>query len=90
MSTENVEAFAESQNFMETPSRKQKKYMGEKQKLQKEMKKRYEDFDPVETSANRRADLSVQERKEFEGKIKLENNLIGTGYNTVLLKVKIL
>ena len=34
--------------------------------------------------------LPTQERKEFEGKIKLENNLIGTGYNTVLLKVKIL
>ena len=85
-----MEALVESQNFMETPSRKKKKYMGEKQKLQKEMMKRYEGFDPVETSANPRADLSVQERKEFEGKIKLENNLIGTGYNTVILKVKIL
>ena len=46
--------------------------MGEKQKLQKEMKKNCGGFDPIETPANLRADLSIQERKEFEGKIKLE------------------
>ena len=44
--------------------------MGEKQqkkKLQKKLKKRYEGFDPVETPANPRADLLVQDKKEFEG-----------------------
>ena len=75
MSAENVETLVESQNFMEHPSKKKKKHVGEKQKLQKEMKKRYKGSDPVETPGNLRADLSIQERKEFEGKIKLENKL---------------
>ena len=53
--------------------------------------KDYEGFGPTETPANQRADLLVQERKEFEGKIrKLENKLIGKVYNRVLRKVKIL
>ena len=51
---------------------------------------KYEGFGPIETTANPRADLSIQERKEFEEKIKLENKLIDTGYNWVLQKVKIL
>ena len=63
--------------------------MGEKQKLQKEMKKNCGGFDPIETPANLRADLSIQERKEFEGKINLENKLIDTSYNRVLQNVKI-
>ena len=52
--------------------------------------KDYEGFGPTETPANQRADLLVQERKEFEGKIKLENKLICKVYNRVLRKVKIL
>ena len=59
-------------------------------KLQKEMAKKYEGFGPVETAINPRADLLIQERKECDGKIKLENKLIDTGYNRVLQKVKIL
>ena len=42
----------------------------------KEMTKKYECFGPIEIPANPRADLSIQERKEFEGKIKLEKKLI--------------
>ena len=38
-----------------------------KKKLQKKLKKRYEGFDPVETPANPRANLLVQDKKEFEG-----------------------
>ena len=53
-------------------------------KLRKEMAKLYEGFGPIEIPANPRADLSIQERKEFEGKIKLENKLIDTSYNRVL------
>ena len=53
------------------------------------MKKKYESFDPVETPANPRADLSIQERKEYEGKIKLENKLIDISCNRFLQKVKI-
>ena len=34
--------------------------------------------------ANPRAHLSIQETKEFEGKIKLENKLIDIIYNRVL------
>ena len=59
-------------------------------KLRKEMAKKYEGFGPVETTINPRADLSIQESKEYGGKIKLENKLIDTGYNRVLQKVKIL
>ena len=44
--------------------------------LRKEMAKIYEGFAPAETSANPRADLSFQEKKEFEEKIKLENKFI--------------
>ena len=76
------------ENFKESPSKK--KHMGEKQKLQKEMKKRYGSFDPFETPANLRSDLSIQGRKEYEGKIKIENKLIDSGCNGVLQKVKIL
>ena len=54
------------------------------------MAKKYEDLGPIETLADPRADLSIQEGKEVEGKIKLENKLIDTGYNGVLQKVKIL
>ena len=54
------------------------------------MAKKYEGFSSVETAINPRADLSIQERKECEEKIKLENMLIDTGYNRVLQKVKIL
>ena len=54
------------------------------------MAKKYEGFGPVETGINPRADLLIQERKECDGKIKLENKLIDTGYNRVLQKVKIL
>ena len=48
------------------------------------MAKKYESFGPTETPTNPRVDLSIQERKEFEGKIKLENKLINTGCNRVL------
>ena len=58
-------------------------------KLRKEMAKKYEGFGPVETTINPRADLSIQESKEYGGKIKLENKLIDTSYNRVLQKVKI-
>ena len=54
------------------------------------MAKKYEGFGPVETTINPRADLSIQESKEYGEKIKLENKLIDTGYNRVLQKVKIL
>ena len=54
------------------------------------MAKNYEGFAPAETPANPRADLSIQEKKEFEEKIKLENKFIDTGYNRVFQKVKIL
>ena len=40
------------------------------------MTKKYEGFGLIEAPANPRADLSIQERKEFEGKIKLENKLL--------------
>ena len=50
-------------------------------KLRKEMGKKYEGFGPIEIPANPRAALSIQERKEFEGKIKLENKLINTSNN---------
>ena len=82
MLADNVETLVESQNFMEPPSKKRKKHMGEKQKLQKEIKKRYEGFDLAETPANPRADLSIQERKEFERKLKQENKLIDTCYSS--------
>ena len=53
-------------------------------KLQKEMGKKYEGFGPIEIPANPRADSSIQEKKEFEGKIKLENKLTNTSNNKVL------
>ena len=56
-------------------------------KLRKGMAKKYEGFGPIEIPANPRADLSIQERKEFEGKMKLENKLIETissSYSKVL------
>ena len=40
------------------------------------MAKNYKDVGPDKTSANLRADLSIQERKKFEEKIKLEKRLI--------------
>ena len=79
MSTENMEILVESQNCRQT--------LIQYSKLRKEMAKKYESFGPIETPANPRADLSFQERKEFEGKIKLENKLIDTGYNRVLRRV---
>ena len=51
------------------------------------MAKKYEDLRPVEIPANPRADLLIQKRKEFEGKIKLENKLIDTSSNGVLQRV---
>ena len=47
------------------------------------MRKKYEGFSPTEIPANPRVDLSIQERKEFEEKIKLENKLINTSNNKV-------
>ena len=58
--------------------------------LRKEMAKNYDGCAPGETSANPKADLSIQEKKEFEEKIKLENKCIDTGYNRVFQNVKIL
>ena len=52
------------------------------------MAKKYEIINPVQTPSNPRADLSMQERKKFEGKMKLENKLIDRGHN-YLLKVNI-
>ena len=86
MSAENVKTLVKNVWNLQA---KRKKHMGEKQKLQKEMKKKYESFDPVETPANPRADLSIQERKEYEGKIKLENKLTEISCNRFLQKVKI-
>ena len=40
------------------------------------MVKKYGSISPVQTLANPRADLSIQERKEFGGKIKLEKKLL--------------
>ena len=51
------------------------------------MAKKYEDLRPIEIPANPRADLLIQERKKFEGKIKLENKLIDTSNNNVLQRV---
>ena len=53
-------------------------------KLRNEMAKKYKSLAPIETPANPRADLSIQERKEFEEKIKLENKLIDIVYNRIL------
>ena len=57
-------------------------------KHRKEMPKQNESISPVQTPANPRTDLLIQERKEFRGKIKLENELTDRGYN-YLLKVNI-
>ena len=57
-------------------------------KHRKEMPKQNESISPVQTPANPRTDLLIQERKEFEGKIKLENKFTDRGYN-YLLKVNI-
>ena len=51
------------------------------------MAKKYEDLRPIEIRANPRADLLIQKRKEFEGKIKLENKLIDTSSNNVFQRV---
>ena len=48
------------------------------------MTKTYKGFGPIETPANPRADLLIQGRKEFQGKIKLKNKLTDTGYNKIL------
>ena len=45
------------------------------------MAKKYEGFGQIEIPTNPRADLSIQKMKEFEGKIKLKNELIDTGCN---------
>ena len=55
-------------------------------KHRKEMAKQHGSISPIQTPANPRADLLIQERNEFEGKIKLENKLTDRGYN-YLLKV---
>ena len=57
-------------------------------KQRKEIPKQHESISPVQTPANPRADLLIQERKEFGGKIKLENKLTDRVYN-YLLKVNI-
>ena len=44
-------------------------------KHRKEMPKQNESISLVQTPANPRTDLLIQERKEFRGKIKLENEL---------------
>ena len=54
----------------------------------KKMAKRYESVRRVQTPAMPRADSSIQERKEFERKIKLEIKLTDRCYN-YLLKVNI-
>ena len=57
-------------NLQAKKNEKKKKAHGRettKKKLQKKLKKRYEGFDPVETPANPRANLLVQDKKEFEG-----------------------
>ena len=64
--------------------------MGEKRKAHKETKKKYEGFDAFENPTNPRADLTIQGKKKYEVKIKLENKLIDSGCNRVFQKVKIL
>ena len=62
--------FGKSQKFLEPRSKKKKKistWERNKKKTAKKLKKRYEGFDPVETPANPRANLLVQDKKEFEG-----------------------
>ena len=51
-------------------------------KLRKQMAKSYESFCPIEFPTNSRVDLWVEERKKFEGKIKLYNKLIDTSLNS--------
>ena len=73
MSAENVETLVKAKTFWNLQAKKKekkKKAHGRettKKKLQKKLKKRYEGFDPVETPANPRANLLVQDKKEFEG-----------------------
>ena len=73
MSAENVETLVKDKTFWNLQAKKKekkKKAHGRettKKKLQKKLKKRYEGFDPVETPANPRANLLVQDKKEFEG-----------------------
>ena len=73
MSAENVETLVKAKTFWNLQAKKtekKKKAQGRettKKKLQKKLKKRYEGFDPVETPANPRANLLVQDKKEFEG-----------------------
>ena len=44
----------------------------------------------METPANARADLSIQQRKKSAEKIKLDNKLTDTDYHRVLQEVEIL
>ena len=73
MSAENVETLVKAKTFWNLQAKKKekkKKAHGRettKKKLRKKLKKRYEGFDPVETPANPRANLLVQDKKEFEG-----------------------
>ena len=73
MSAENEKNLEKHKNFWNPQKKKKekkKKAHGRettKKKLQKKLKKRYEGFDPVETPANPRANLLVQDKKEFEG-----------------------
>ena len=73
MSAENMETLVKAKTFWNLQAKKKekkKKAHGRettKKKLQKKLKKRYEGFDPVETPANPRANLLVQDKKEFEG-----------------------
>ena len=72
MSAENVETLVKAKTFWNLQAKKQEKKKAHgrettKKKLQKKLKKRYEGFDPVETPANPRANLLVQDKKEFEG-----------------------
>ena len=69
MSAENVETLVKAKSFWNLEAKKKKISTWErnKKKTAKKLKKRYEGFDPVETPANPRADLLVQDKKEFEG-----------------------
>ena len=53
-------------------------------KHRKEMPKQNESISPIQTPVSPRADLLIQERKEFRGKLKLENELTDRGYNYLL------
>ena len=93
MSAENEESLVKTLRNLQTNKKNIWERNGNYKKKQKTKKrkgkKKYEDFDPTETPVNPKADLSIQGRKEYEGKIKLENKVIDSRCNRVLQKVKI-